>query len=109
MPKPLDTGRLSKFEPRPRAEKPTQTEGQGGAPKARNEPSAPPSPSADDYREQSPAQTSRWRSRAPIVDGQISIKAPLDTLDRFRQMCADDRRTYGAMLEILMDRFEGKN
>ncbi|WP_339110157.1 hypothetical protein [Thioclava sp. GXIMD4216] len=51
---------------------------------------------------------SRWVSREPAADGQISIKASLESIERFRQMCADDRRTYGDMLEILMDSFVGK-
>jgi|TARA_R100000935_G_scaffold18953_1_gene36551 hypothetical protein len=42
------------------------------------------------------------------MDGQISIKAPLDVLDRFKRICKDDRRTYADMLGILMDRYEGK-
>tara|TARA_R110002051_G_scaffold316676_1_gene396620 strand:+ start:692 stop:949 length:258 start_codon:yes stop_codon:yes gene_type:complete len=52
--------------------------------------------------------TGRWPSREPIRDGQISIKAPLDVLDRFKRICKDDRRTYADMLGILMDRYEGK-
>ena len=41
-----------------------------------------------------------------MMDGQISIKAPLGTLDRFKRICKDDRRTYADMLRILMDRYE---
>jgi hypothetical protein len=41
------------------------------------------------------------------VDGQVSIKAPVELIDRFRRMCRDDRRTYADMLGILMDHFEG--
>lgn len=52
--------------------------------------------------------TERWPSREPLRDGQISIKAPLDVLDRFKSICKDDRRTYADMLNILMDRYEGK-
>lgn len=48
----------------------------------------------------------RWPSREPIREGQISIKAPLDVIDRFRRLCKDDRRTYADMLSILMDRLE---
>lgn len=47
-------------------------------------------------------------SREPLSDGQISIKAPLDVLDRFKRICEDDRRTYADMLGILMDRYEGQ-
>ena len=48
----------------------------------------------------------RWPSREPIRDGQISIKAPLDVIERFRKLCQDDRRTYADMLSILMDAYE---
>ena len=50
----------------------------------------------------------RWPSREPVRDGQISIKAPVEVIDRFRTLCKDDRRTYADMLGILMDRFEGR-
>ena len=85
MPKPLDTDRLKQFESRPvpRDIDPTPIERSGGL-------------------------TERWPSREPIRDGQISIKAPLDVLDRFKRICKDDRRTYADMLEILMDRYEPK-
>ena len=52
--------------------------------------------------------TECWPSREPLRDGQISIKAPLDILDRFKRICREDRRTYADMLGILMDRYEGK-
>ena len=55
-----------------------------------------------------PAAEARWPSREPIHDGQISIKAPVDVIERFRKLCKDDRRTYADMLGILMDRFEGR-
>ena len=85
MPKPLDTNRLKQFE------------------------KLPVSPAVD----ASPANTStditpRWPSREPVRDGQISIKAPLDILDRFKKICKDDRRTYADMLGILMDCYESK-
>jgi hypothetical protein len=48
----------------------------------------------------------RWPSREPVRDGQISIKAPLDVIERFRRLCHDDRRTYADMLGILMEHFE---
>ena len=50
----------------------------------------------------------RWPSREPIRDGQISVKAPLDVIERFKRICRDDRRTYADMLGILMDRYESK-
>lgn len=85
MPKPLDTGRLKQFESRPVAQN--------------IEPS--PVDRAGDV-------TTRWPSREPVRDGQISIKAHLDVLDRFKRICKDDRRTYADMLGILMDRYETK-
>ena len=48
----------------------------------------------------------RWPSREPVRDGQISIKAPLEVIERFRKLCKDDRRTYADMLSILMDAYE---
>lgn len=80
MPRSLDLSRLQQFEP----------VGQGGDP--RPEPAAPP--------------TERWPSREAVRDGQISIKAPLDVIARFRKLCKDDRRTYADMLTILMDGYE---
>lgn len=85
MPKPLDFDRLKQFEARPAA-------------KAEPEPVV----------ERAAGTATRWPSREPVMDGQISIKAPLDVLDRFKRICKDDRRTYADMLGILMDRFEGK-
>lgn len=82
MPKPLDTNRLKQFE-RPSIPRP--------------EPS-PPS-AIGGFAE-------RWPSREPIREGQINIKAPIDVLDRFKQLCRDDRRTYADMLGILMDGYE---
>jgi hypothetical protein len=51
----------------------------------------------------------RWPSREPLRDGQISIKAPLDVIERFRRLCHDDRRTYADMLAILMDSHERRS
>lgn len=86
MPKPLDIDRLKQFEtPRSVA---TVTE------------AAPV--------ERAGGSVERWPSREPVRDGQISIKAPLDVIDRFKHICKDDRRTYADMLGILMDRYESK-
>jgi hypothetical protein len=54
------------------------------------------------------APPARCPSREPARDGQVSIKAPAEVIERFRTLCRDDRRTYADMLEILMDRFEGR-
>lgn len=86
MPKPLDIERLKQFEnscPSAKNIDPTLLERAGGS-------------------------IDRWPSREPIRDGQMSIKAPLDIIDRFKRICKDDRRTYADMLRILMDLYESK-
>ena len=85
MPKPLDLGRLQKFEPSAPAPDNRETDVDTG-------------PISD--------RTDRWPSREPVVDGQISIKGPLSTIKRFQALCKEDRRTYADMLKILMDKFE---
>jgi hypothetical protein len=85
MPKPLDIKRLKQFESR-----------------------AVPQPLAPPLADQPELRTERWPSREPVRDGQISIKAPLDVIERFKRMCKDDRRTYADMLRILMDGAESK-
>lgn len=92
MPRSLDLDRLRKFEPVADAETPVKTT---AAVRPVSEPERVPEPR-------------RWPSREPVRDGQISIKAPLDVIDRFRVLCRDDRRTYADMLEILMDGHESK-
>ena len=88
MPRSLDLDRLARFEPR------QDRSPVSGGPIG---PEASPAP-----------EPPRWPSREPARDGQVSIKAPVDVIARFRKMCRDDRRTYADMLEILMDRFEGR-
>ena len=51
---------------------------------------------------------SAFPSREASADGQLNLKGPQHVLNRFKAMCKADRRTYYDMLEILMDRFEGK-
>ena len=85
MPKPLDINRLKQFE-------------------SRSVPQHIAPPPAD----QTEVRAERWPSREPIRDDQISIKAPLDVIERFKRMCKDDRRTYADMLTILMDGTESK-
>ncbi|MEP3331401.1 hypothetical protein [Sedimentitalea sp.] len=82
MPRSLDLDRLKQFE---------------ATPSGRDHAPAPAVMSPD-----------RWPSREPIRDGQISIKAPLDVIERFRNLCKDDRRTYADMLSILMTEYERK-
>lgn len=86
MPKPLDIDRIKQFEiPRPIG--PNVDTSQG---------------------ERAGGPVDRWPSREPIRDGQVSIKAPLSVIERFKHICKEDRRTYADMLGILMDRYEGK-
>lgn len=86
MPKPLDIERLKQFET-----------------------SCPSTASTDStLHERAGGSVNRWPSREPIRDGQMSIKAPLDIIDRFKRICKDDRRTYADMLRILMDLYESK-
>jgi hypothetical protein len=56
-----------------------------------------------------------WPSREPEVQasteepqGQITMRGRARVIERFRAICKDDRRTYLDMLEILMDRYEGR-
>ncbi len=84
MPKPLNLDRLKQFEAGP----------------AKTEP--------ERFADRVGGSTERWPSREPLRDGQISIKAPLEVLERFKRICKDDRRTYADMLSILMDRYESK-
>lgn len=51
---------------------------------------------------------SRFPSREASSDGQLNLKGPQHVLDRFKAMCKADRRAYYDMLEILMDKFEGR-
>ena len=87
MPRSLDLDRLKKFEPK-------------------TEESQIPSTTSSSF---SYEEKSRWPSREPIVDGQLSIKGSLNTIHRFKSMCKADRRTYADMLEILMSSFEKNN
>lgn len=92
MPRSLDLDRLRKFGPVTASE-----------PVNEMKTTPPPASEAD----RSP-ESQRWLSREPVRDGQISIKAPLDVIERFRILCRDDRRTYADMLGILMDGYEAR-
>lgn len=54
----------------------------------------------------------RWPSREPVQPreqtqiAQISIRGPSHIIERFKRICADDRRHYYDMLEIMMNHFE---
>lgn len=81
MPRKLDASSLSGFKPR------------------QNETKRKDLPT-----EETSGVSERWPSREPITDGQFTIRAPLATIDRFKKLCKDDRRTYADMLNILMDK-----
>lgn len=93
MPRSLDLERLRQFEPAA-----THREPASAAPSLADEARSPNA--AASY------SSERWPSREPVRDGQISIKAPLDVIERFRHLCRDDRRTYADMLAILMGAYE---
>lgn len=97
MPRSLDLDRLKKFEVQPQVPQ----AGQG----ASMLPAAPALQHKDFAALPVSSEPSRWPSREPVRDGQISIKAPLEVIERFRTLCRDDRRTYADMLTILMDAF----
>lgn len=104
MPRSLDLSRLEQFSAEPRRTESAvpnegRTEGRGAEPAA-----APMQPPRSE-----PPELQRWPSREPVRDGQISIKAPLDVIARFRKLCKDDRRTYADMLSILMNAFEKRD
>ena len=52
---------------------------------------------------------SSFPSREAPAEGQLNLKGPMHILNRFKAMCKDDRRAYYDMLQILMDRYEGKS
>ena len=91
MPRSLDLARLRQFEPASNVREPSFPAAGVERPSSEASAALPPE---------------RWPSREPLRDGQISIKAPLDVIERFRRLCHDDRRTYADMLGILMDSHE---
>lgn len=49
---------------------------------------------------------SSFPSREAAKDLQLNISGPSSVIERFKTLAKDDRRSYYAMLEILMDNFE---
>lgn len=50
-----------------------------------------------------------WSRREAAQEGQFTIRARLETIERFKQLCrppGGGRFTYGEMLEILMNKAE---
>lgn len=54
-------------------------------------------------------RVSSFPSREETAEGQLNMKGSKVILERFKAMCKDDRRSYVAMLEILMDSIEKQN
>ena len=111
MPRPLDVNRLSRFEPRKKLQEANMSDPVGQGTSAATPELVDAEPRSEtkqplNKRQAPQPEPTRWRSREPVVDGQISIKAPLNILERFKYLCASDRRTYAAMLEILMDSYD---
>jgi hypothetical protein len=105
---------LDDFAPRKTVKPSPKPAGQGiqtplaAAPQPQSQPVAqPPRRSAADTRKAVDA-VSRFPSREASSDGQLNLKGPQHVLDRFKAMCKSDRRAYYDMLEILMDRYEGR-
>lgn len=108
MPRSLDLDRLRRFEPAPAPASGASVSGpapSGPVLETKSALASPPVPVSAPVPAPGPQ---RWPSREPVQDGQVSIKAPLAVIDRFRAMCRDDRRTYADMLGILMDAYEGR-
>lgn len=55
-----------------------------------------------------PRELDAWPSREPVREAQINVRGDADTINRFKKLCKDDRRTYIDMLRIIMDTFEGR-
>ena len=91
MPRELDTSKLQRFAPKPRKRAPALAE----KPQEPRKRAKAPDPIPES-----------WPSREAPQEGQFTIRAPLDTIARFRKLCKDDRRTYADMLDILMNEFE---
>ena len=53
-----------------------------------------------------------WSRREAPTESQFTIRARVDTIERFKKMCrppGGGRFTYGEMLERLMDKAEGRD
>ncbi len=53
-----------------------------------------------------------WSRREAPKESQFTIRARVDTIERFKQLCrppGGGRFTYGEMLERLMDKAEGRD
>lgn len=48
---------------------------------------------------------SRWSRREENPTVQMSLRMKADQWDKFRALCAAERRTNGEMIEVLMDSY----
>lgn len=99
MPKELDFSKLKELKPRSRVT--------DDALKKHPHPH-PASEKAVEDVSKGPDTLKRWPSREAPLDGQFTIRAPLEVIENFKYICKEDRRTYGAMLEILVDLYNKK-
>lgn len=65
----------------------------------------PPAPRVEPGAQDPWSRSRDFAPDDPVV--QFSVRGPKSVADRFRKLCADDRRTHADMLRILMDAFEG--
>ena len=54
------------------------------------------------------AKSTEQRSVVAETPARILVQGPALTINRFKKLCKDDRRSYHDMLDIMMNRFEGK-
>ena len=61
-------------------------------------------------REGQEARVGSWPERSvPMAKTevvQISVRAPVETIDRLKRLCSDERYSYGDMLKRLLDAYE---
>ena len=69
---------------------------------------AKPSAKPDKATRKKVDQVASFPSREAPQTKQMNITGDASVLDRFDRMCKEDRRSRHAMLEILMDAYEGK-
>ena len=85
MARKLDTSKLQQFKPNTAAKRPKDS---------------------NTVQQKDKMDDHGWPSREAPQEGQFTIRARLDIIDRFRKICKDDRRTYADMLEILMEKYD---
>jgi len=56
-------------------------------------------------QEEDKRKNPRWKSREPDIMVQMSLRMHASVYGQFRELCAQERRTNGDMLEILMKHY----